>query len=674
MEYVHGEDVSKLLAKVRERGEMVPLEHVVAIITATAAGLHHAHEQRGPVGEPLGLVHLDVCPQNILLGYDGSVKLVDFGMAKAARRSTKTAAGALKGKASYMSPEQCCAHAIDRRTDTFALGIVLYELATAQRLFKGANEFLTMAAIVEGTIPPPSTVRAGLPKALDDIVLRALARAPEARYQTVEDLREALERFAIEHELRASNKAFADYMSALFGQRPEPWHSDEEPQAPTKDFDSTAVQGVVATPQNEKDVLERHAPSSTAPIMLARSVAEVEAETAAAEAARSEVDDGWGDEEPPTTTLQPEDLPVLAASLATPAAGAAAVAASAAGASTVAAPAVAAPAVAAEQVAAEQVVEEQVVAEQIVAEQIVAESVVAPSVTAEAVGATAMVAPPDVATAAQKDGATAAQKEVATAAQREVAIASPSDVTIASPTDVTLVAPATSSLVPAPPVLPTESTRPVTSPGGTALPAPASPASKLDTDSEETRNERPPPSASGSADEDAATLIAPPLFVEDDPLDTEEPAQAANDDEPVTIDGDAPAPYAARAPGAPSFAPSATPSFAPSATTAPTAPSAQNPYDDDEPPPLDPPSYIGPPIVLAEPPQRAASEHMYIGPPAPPAGRIARAQRFFATHRRSILVIAGASVLALTLSLLVMRSCGNANAATNDATPHGSTR
>src|SRR5262245_23002660 len=178
MEYVHGEDVRQLLAKVRERNEEVPLDHVVAMITATAAGLHHAHEKLSPTGVPLGLVHRDVCPANILLGYDGSVKLVDFGMAKAALRSTKTASGSLKGKASYMSPEQCVGKPVDRRTDTFALGIVLFELATARRLFKGANEFVTMTAIVEGTLPRPSTIRADLPPALDEIVLRALAREP----------------------------------------------------------------------------------------------------------------------------------------------------------------------------------------------------------------------------------------------------------------------------------------------------------------------------------------------------------------------------------------------------------------------------------------------------------------------------------------------------------------
>src|SRR4051812_7006002 len=107
MEYVHGEDVRTILSKIRERSEAVPLEIAVAIITAAAAGLHHAHEKVNAQGEKLGIVHRDVAPSNILVGYDGSVKLVDFGLAKAAQRSTTTASGTLKGKASYMSPEQC---------------------------------------------------------------------------------------------------------------------------------------------------------------------------------------------------------------------------------------------------------------------------------------------------------------------------------------------------------------------------------------------------------------------------------------------------------------------------------------------------------------------------------------------------------------------------------------
>jgi eukaryotic-like serine/threonine-protein kinase len=310
MEYVHGEEVRQLIAKVRERGEQVPLGHVIAVITATAAGLHHAHEQRNAAGEPLGLVHRDVCPANILLGYDGSVKLVDFGMARAALRSEKTASGSLKGKASYMSPEQCMGKLVDRRTDTFALGIVLYELATAQRLFKAANEFLTMSAIVEGSVPPPSTFRPDLPPALDEIVLRALAREPESRYQTAEDLRAALERFAIEHELRASNKALADYLTALFGNRLEPWHAESEVRAAADNFDNTSGKGLVAAPESNSGLIAKHAPRSTAPIMLAQTLAE--------EPADKGVDDEWADDEDHMRTEAGKPSQPMAAQLRNP--------------------------------------------------------------------------------------------------------------------------------------------------------------------------------------------------------------------------------------------------------------------------------------------------------------------------------------------------------------------
>ena len=272
MEYVHGEDVRRLIQKARERGEQVPFEHLVSIISATAAGLHHAHEQRDPAGEPLGLVHRDIAPANILIGYDGSVKLVDFGMAKAGLRSAKTASGTLKGKSSYLSPEQCVGKPIDRRTDIFALGIVLYELATTRRLFKAASELLTMSAIVEGEIPTPSSLRREISPVLDAIILRALSRDPASRFQTAEDLREALERFAVGSELRTSAKALADYMIAMFGARPEPWEVlDEQPvlQAP----DPTHGKGLVAPPVDAQ-AIARHAPRATSPIMLAQALAD----------------------------------------------------------------------------------------------------------------------------------------------------------------------------------------------------------------------------------------------------------------------------------------------------------------------------------------------------------------------------------------------------------------
>jgi serine/threonine-protein kinase len=272
MEYVHGEDARRLIGKVRERGENIPLEHALSIVMATAAGLHYAHEQSTPAGERLGLVHRDVSPQNILIGYDGSVKIVDFGMAKAVARSTTTMTSILKGKASYMSPEQCTGKPIDRRTDVFGLGIVLYELVTAQRLFKGPNEFMTMAAIVEGVIPKPSSLRSEVPAGLDEIILRALQRSPESRYQTAESLRESLESFALSQELRTSGKALADYLTGLFGQRPEPWEARAatDPPPPEVDYEHTHAKGLVPTPGVTRDeMMARLALRAEAPMMQA---------------------------------------------------------------------------------------------------------------------------------------------------------------------------------------------------------------------------------------------------------------------------------------------------------------------------------------------------------------------------------------------------------------------
>ena len=275
MEYVHGEDARRLLQKVVSKGKLVPIEIVVAIGAAAAAGLHHAHEQNGPDRQPLNLVHRDVSPSNILIGYDGSVKLVDFGLAKPALLAgSKTRTGALC-KAPYMSPELCMGKNVDRRSDVFALGTVLYELSTARRLFKGDTDYHTMSMIVESAVPPPSTLRPELPRELDEIIMRALAKDPAARFQSAYDLRSALESLAIEHELRTTAKAIADYLASVFGARPEPWHvpaSERESDADEGD-DFESVHGLVPTPSNGLRTIEQAKPDAASPIALAREVA-----------------------------------------------------------------------------------------------------------------------------------------------------------------------------------------------------------------------------------------------------------------------------------------------------------------------------------------------------------------------------------------------------------------
>ena len=323
MEYVHGEDVRKLLLKVREDNALVPLDQVVTIGAAAAAGLHHAHEQTDSDRSPLGLVHRDVSPGNILIGFDGSVKLVDFGLAKPALSSIKTRTGSIAGKAPYMSPELCQGKPIDRRSDIFALGIVLYELATARRLFKGDNDYLTMASIVEGQVAPPSTIRPDIPRTLDEIILRALAKKPEARFQTAVDLRAALEAFAIDAELRTTSKALADYMGRLFGPRTEPWLAGGTKPAlaldSESDFDESSL-GLVLAPRS----VEVKA-GADAPIAVARAKLEPAAPFVAEAPSRTALDQygprfGRPDEEPTSTAtatltvaevLVPTEIPAM---------------------------------------------------------------------------------------------------------------------------------------------------------------------------------------------------------------------------------------------------------------------------------------------------------------------------------------------------------------------------
>jgi len=222
MEYVHGEDVRKILSSASKQRTHVPLGHAVAIVSAAAAGLHYAHERRGSDMQPLHIVHRDVSPSNILVGYDGSIKVVDFGIATASMRQ-ETRSGSLKGKLSYMSPEQCKGAVVDRRSDVYSLGVVLYELATTTRMIKGENDYLVMEQIVHGRISSPQLRRPSLPNELTEIIMRALATDRDRRFGTAEDLRVALDQFASSAGLTAGSSAIAAYMRQQFGQRPEPW-------------------------------------------------------------------------------------------------------------------------------------------------------------------------------------------------------------------------------------------------------------------------------------------------------------------------------------------------------------------------------------------------------------------------------------------------------------------
>ena len=218
MEYVLGANLRQLMqAHAKEQAGPLPLEHAIGIVAAAAAGLHYAHEKRGPGGEPLHIVHRDVSPSNVLVSYDGAVKVSDFGIAKWAHQRTQTQEGALKGKFGYMSPEQCRGKPLDARSDVFALGTILYELTTGEPPFSAASDFEILNKIVGGPPEPPRWTGGRVyPAALSAIVMRALALEPGARTPTAQALQVDLETFARQERLEVSTVALGTFMQTLF--------------------------------------------------------------------------------------------------------------------------------------------------------------------------------------------------------------------------------------------------------------------------------------------------------------------------------------------------------------------------------------------------------------------------------------------------------------------------
>lgn len=198
MDYVEGESLARLLRTARSRGGWIPRKYALTTMMQVLYGLHAAHEAKGERGEVLGIVHRDVSPQNILVDAGGNARVVDFGVAKAAGRMQNTRDGQLKGKLSYMAPEQLKGEAVDARTDVFAASIVLWELLTGKRLFQSENEATTFGKVIECQVPAPSSIDDSVPPELDAILLRGLAKRMEDRFESALDMAEALEHLARE--------------------------------------------------------------------------------------------------------------------------------------------------------------------------------------------------------------------------------------------------------------------------------------------------------------------------------------------------------------------------------------------------------------------------------------------------------------------------------------------
>jgi serine/threonine-protein kinase len=252
MEYLPGKDLSSTMRVLRAAKAAVPPALAAYVVREAAVGLHYAHMLRGANGKSLGIVHRDVTPSNIMLLFAGGVKLLDFGIAKAVTATDKEGEG-VKGKLGYLAPEQARGEDVDGRADVYALGVTLWEMLVGRRLFAGKDDLETLRNLMLKAVPPPSSLRPGIPAELDRVVLRALERDRERRYATAEEL--ARDCDAVLSTLRADSQTLRAFLNDLFAEESSSL-SLEVPELPEELFADTpvAMPSDSAVPRNEESL------------------------------------------------------------------------------------------------------------------------------------------------------------------------------------------------------------------------------------------------------------------------------------------------------------------------------------------------------------------------------------------------------------------------------------
>ena len=266
MEYIDGRDVRRILRQARKVSGPPTINVTLSLLIQACEALEYAHTKCDDDGEPLGLVHRDVSPSNLMVTRSGHLKVIDFGIAKAQSQQLRTQTGRVKGKLAYMAPEAISGKELDARSDLFSIGVIAHELLTARPLFASKNEYQTLLNVQKSDILPPSAFNQAVPPELDAIVLRALARDPDHRYSSAAELRDDLHAVRIRYQLSATNRevqAWCDWAFAL--------------EAPEGNFSGPAVTDSLAG-QSRSPVFSRtpppalplRAPSQTNPPMMAR--------------------------------------------------------------------------------------------------------------------------------------------------------------------------------------------------------------------------------------------------------------------------------------------------------------------------------------------------------------------------------------------------------------------
>lgn len=231
MEYVRGPTLKQLVEQARTVGA-VPQAVTLNLAMQLCDALDHAHNRCDEHGAPLGIIHRDVTPANILLADNGLLKVIDFGLAKATSQTEESVAGIIKGKFGYIAPEYLGGK-LDRRVDLWAVGIIMYELLTSRRLFDGVDDLDTMRRVAQMPIPRPSIANPTVPPELDALVMRALDRDPETRWQTAAEMREGIEAVIAQAKDRADHHQVAQWVEWVFGAQDQPAPSFTRTRAPT---------------------------------------------------------------------------------------------------------------------------------------------------------------------------------------------------------------------------------------------------------------------------------------------------------------------------------------------------------------------------------------------------------------------------------------------------------
>jgi serine/threonine-protein kinase len=251
MEYLEGQSFAHLLRMAHTKGRPLALASCLRIIMAVLDGLHYAHELSSYDGRPLAIVHRDVSPQNVFVTYSGQVKVLDFGIAKAASSSTETAVGVVKGKLRYMAPEQLMGGAVDRRADLFSVGCMLWAVLTGQKLWDGASDVEVMRHLVDGTIPSPLSVKPEADRELVRIVEKTLAKNPADRYSTALELEAALEKVVERLGPPVKEKEIGNLVAELFAEPRAKVRAVVEEQLKITDFASEDLAAVPLVQMNE---------------------------------------------------------------------------------------------------------------------------------------------------------------------------------------------------------------------------------------------------------------------------------------------------------------------------------------------------------------------------------------------------------------------------------------